>query len=283
VQSVLANVHPCFSVIVVDQSKGDESEAAIADLRTDARLSYIRSNTVGLSRSRNIGLKLAKTSIVAFTDDDCEVPETWLEVMQGVFEEHANVALSFCSVAAGPHDLSQGFVPVYQCHGTRVVSTVRGKCRARGMGAGLAARRDVLLELNGFDEELGAGGRFPSCEDGDMAIRVLLAGYELCETDRTCVIHHGFRSWPEVRLLARRDWTGIGAAYAKPIRAGRWDFAPVPFYELFAKALQPPVNDLLHLRRPRGFMWSLHFLRGFSQGLLAPFDRQRLLFKPSSD
>lgn len=283
VQSVLASEHPDFRLIVVDQSVNDDSERSLADLRADPRLTYLRSPTVGLSRARNIGLGLASTPIVVFTDDDCEVPPHWLRTMQSVLVEHPRAALVFCTVRAGPYDCSAGFVPTYECTGTRVVGTVRGKCDARGMGAGLAVRRDMLLELDGFDEELGAGGKFPSCEDGDMTIRALLAGLEIVETDRTFVVHHGFRAWPEVRELARRDWTGIGAAYAKPIRAGRWDFAPVPVYELFAKAMRQPLTDLVHLRRPRGIMWSIHFLRGFSRGMIAPFDRERILFTASRE
>jgi glycosyltransferase involved in cell wall biosynthesis len=282
-RSVLANDHPSFRVFVVDQSTNDESEESVVDLRGDPRLTYVRSQTVGLSRARNIGLRMAETPVVAFTDDDTEVPQDWLVTMQRVLDEHPRAALVYCSVLAGPHDPLAGFVPVYECHGTRIVRTIEAKRAARGMGAGLAARRDILMKLDGFDEELGAGGRFPSCEDWDMTIRALLANFEVCETDRTFVVHHGFRTWPEVKALSRQTWTGMGAAFAKPLRAGHWRFAPVALYELSTMAMRPPVDDLLHLRRPRGLARLLHFLQGVSRGLVAPFDRNRLLFKSGVD
>jgi glycosyltransferase involved in cell wall biosynthesis len=281
VRSALASSHPDFRVLVVDQSTNDDSQRVVAELGSDARLTYLRTGTVGVSRARNICLQTADTDFIAFTDDDCEVPPGWLATCESVLHEHPRVALAFCSVRAGPHDAESGFVPAYECNGTRVIRTLREKRTARGMGAGMAARRQLLLELRGFDEQLGPGSHFPSCEEGDLAVRALLAGYEVCETDRTWVVHHGFRLWSEGKELSRRDWYGIGAAYAKPLRAGHWGFAQVPVYELLAKAVWPPVRDLIHLRRPRGVSRAAHFVRGFAQGWTAPFDAQQLLFRGS--
>src|SRR5579884_1697737 len=103
-RSILANGHPAFRLVVIDQSANDESAAALADLRSDPRLVYVRSNTVGLSRARNISLRMVDTDVVAFTDDDCEVPGDWLASLQAVLSEHPKVAVPFCSVLAGPHD-----------------------------------------------------------------------------------------------------------------------------------------------------------------------------------
>jgi len=278
-QSILANRHPALRLVVVDQSRDDASESALLGLRSDPRLTYLRSDTIGLSRARNIGLRLAETELVAFTDDDCEVSHDWLQKLQSVFEQHPEVAVVFCSVRPGPHDQTVGFIPSYECRGTRVIHTIAEKPRARGIGAGMAVRRQPVLVLGGFGEQLGAGARFPAGEDGDIAVRSLIGGFAVCETDRTFVTHHGFRTWAEGKHLARRDWLGIGAACAKPLRAGYWSFARVPVYELFVEALSAPMDDLMHLRRPRGMGRGAHFLRGFARGIVAPFDRDRLLFK----
>jgi glycosyltransferase involved in cell wall biosynthesis len=278
-ESVLANQHPNFSLLVIDQSTRDDTAECLAPLSSQGKLQYLRTDTVGVSRARNIGLRSARTDIVAFTDDDCEVAPNWLEQLQQVFHEQPRTVMVFCSVLAGPHSAEAGFVPAYVCQGTRTAHTLIDKCRARGMGAGLAMRREPMLVLGGFDEQLGPGGHFPSCEEGDAAVRALLGGYDVCETDRTHVIHHGFRTWQEGRELSRRDWYGIGAAYSKPLRAGRWAFAPVPAYELLAKAVWPPISDLLSLRRPQGMLRGVHFVHGFVRGMLEPLDTQPLLFR----
>jgi hypothetical protein len=276
-RSVLSSVHPLFTLLVIDQSSDDASERALDPLRADQRLVYLRGSSAGLSRARNEALRQAKTEIVVFTDDDCEVPAHWLGTMQEVLESHPQALLAFCSVTAGPHDASRGYVPNYLCRGT-TVHTSHGR-QTRGMGAGLAVRRMDTMELGGFDEELGVGARFPSAEDRDLVVRALLANRAVCTTDRTSVTHLGFRTWAEGKELAQRDFIGIGAAHAKPLRAGRWSFLPVALFELVQASVLAPLALALTLRRPHGFGRGIHYLRGFMGGLRTPLDRKHLVYR----
>ena len=276
--SVLANDHPSFRLIVVDQSSDERSADAMKQLQGDSRLHFVRSRTVGVSRARNEGLTLCDTEVVCFTDDDCEVPPSWLRDMQQMFFTYPRVIATFCSVLEGPHNRAEGFIPSYACTGTRVIGQRSAKRTARGMGAGLALRRREMLELGGFDEEMGPGARFPACEDGDIIVRALLRGYQVCETDSTHVIHHGIRTWREGKELSKRDWVGIGAACAKPLRAGEWAFVPSAIYELLVKGMGPPLGDILRGRVPRGSARGFHFLNGFVRAMFTPLDRQHLVF-----
>jgi GT2 family glycosyltransferase len=278
-RSVLANDHPALRLIVVDQSIDDASEQALREFQSDPRFDYVRTSSVGVSRARNEGLALASTDIVCLTDDDCEVPPTWLRDMQKLFVTYPKVIAAFCSVRAGPYNAQEGFIPTYECAGTRVIGHSSAKRTARGMGAGLALRRQEMMELGGFDEEMGPGARFPACEDGDIIVRALMRGYQVCETDRTHVIHHGVRTWQQGKELSKRDWVGIGAACAKPLRAGEWAFAPAALYELLVKGMGPPLKDLLRGRTPRGSARAMHFLNGFVRGMLTPIDREHIVFQ----
>jgi GT2 family glycosyltransferase len=149
---------------------------------------------------------------------------------------------------------------------------------ARGIGAGMAVRRSAILEIGGFDEMLGPGARFPACDEWDVAVRAILEGYYVLETDRVAIVHHGFRSWSEGRELARRDWLGIGAAYAKPLRAGRLAAAGLPFAEL-RLAVGIVLSSVMR-GRPRGVTGVASFLTGLAQGLATPVDRRTLVFRP---
>lgn len=280
VASILASTHQNLQLIVVDQSTNDDTAHAMAQFLGDPRVRYLRTDTTGLSRARNLGLAEASADIVAFTDDDCEVPPEWLAAMATVFDLDPDIAVAFCNVDPIPHDRHTGFIPVYQRSHSETIFSIGGKCAARGIGAGIAVRRESALALGGFDELLGAGAVFPSCEDGDMAVRALLRGYRVYETNAVAVRHAGFRTWAEGRELARRDWVGIGAAYSKPIKCGRWKFAVVPLYELCRYALWPPLADLLRGRKPRGAGRILAFFHGFWRGLQTPVNCQTLLFRP---
>jgi GT2 family glycosyltransferase len=272
-RSVLSNVHPLFELIVVDQSKNSLTEDAMKPFLSDGRVRYIKTETTGLGSARNIGLANSRAGVVVMTDDDCEVPPNWLVEFSEIFRKHPKVAVAFCTVTAAPHDPAEGFVPTYERAGSRLITTLRGKCRARGIGAGMAVRREVIHSIGGFDEMLGAGAFFPSCEDGDITARVLLHGYQVYETDTAKVLHYGFRAHRDGRDLARRDWVGIGAAYAKPLKCGHWRFVIVPLYELFAVAIGLLLADVIKFTRPRGFTRVSAFLLGFAKGFSMPVDR----------
>src|SRR5690606_12453731 len=79
VQSILDNPHPSFEIIVVDQSTNDDTLTALQPFQADPRVCYIRSNTVGTGKARNIGLFAARGDIVAYTDDYCFVPKNWIQ------------------------------------------------------------------------------------------------------------------------------------------------------------------------------------------------------------
>lgn len=282
VESILANDHPAFEVIVIDQSTDTTTAAALRRFQHDRRLRYIASTTKGLGIARNIGLQLAHAPLVAYTDDDCRVPVNWLRVIEEEFQREPRAAVLFCNVVPGPHDPSAGFIPAYQRQQRTVVKTFWGKCRARGIGAGMAVRRDPVLAMGGFDEALGAGGKFPSAEDADIALRAIVHGWYVVETPATIVIHDGFRTWAEARDLAARDWEGLGAAYIKPLKAGQWRAGIVLLYELLVPAFLEPLFPLLKLRRPRGLGRLIALIRGCLRGLAHPVDRERLVYQPTA-
>jgi glycosyltransferase involved in cell wall biosynthesis len=270
-----------IEVLVVDQSDGPETEEALGDLHTDRRLRYQRSARRGKGAALNEGLRLARGEVVACTDDDCVAPPGWAAAMADVMASQPRAAIVFCNVTAPPHDARAGYVPTYERRHNRLVRTIGDTIRGHGLGAGMAVRREAILQAGGFDESMGPGARFGSGDDWDIAARMLLRGWQVYETAELSVLHHGFRTFAEGRQHAFRDWTAIGAVCAKPLRAGHWAAAIVPVWEFSAHALWPPLADLLHGRRPSGLARIRGFLRGFAQGLTTPVDKETLLFRPS--
>jgi hypothetical protein len=110
----------------------------------------------------------------------------------------------------------------------------------------------------------------------------LLRGWQVYETARLSIVHHGFRTLAEGREHALRDWRAIGALCAKPIRAGYPAGIIVSLWLFSAQALWPPLRDLLLLRRPAGRSRVVGFIRGFTEGLRTPVDPQTLSFRPSA-
>ena len=214
VRSLLASPD-AFELLVVDQSEGPETQEALAVLASDPRLRYVRSATRGKGAALNEGLRRARGDIVICTDDDCEAGPGWVGEMARVFEEEPTAAVAFCRVESAPYDPAVGYVPDFE-QPRHVVSSIRSLCGRRGLGAGMALRRDVALDLGGFDELLGPGSRFMSGDDMDVAVRALLHGWHVYNTGDRAIVHHGFRTLEQGREHARRDFVGLGAVCAKP-------------------------------------------------------------------
>jgi glycosyltransferase involved in cell wall biosynthesis len=278
----LANTHPNFELLVIDQSKDNETREALRPFSTDPRLRYLQSATIGKGNALNEGLRKAKGTAVAITDDDCTVPPNWLETFASIFAAHPNVAVAFCCVEAGEHDRTAGFVPAYVRTGDRMLTTMHDARLVHGLGAGIAVRRTMIEEIGGFDPLLGPGCRFQACDDRDIAIRALLARYHIYETSTIAVKHFGFRTWKQGRQLTRRDFFGIGAAYSKFLKCGRIELMYIPAYEFIKYALWPPISDLLHLRRPRGISRITAFVNGFVEGLRSPLAKPAMIFVENS-
>jgi GT2 family glycosyltransferase len=279
VLSILANTYPNFELVVVDQSKDDDTQEALKSFSADPRLLYLKSTIIGKGDALNAGLRVTKGSTVVMTDDDCTVPTNWLEKFASIFDEHPKVAVAFCCVEAGDHDRAAGFVPDYIRVGDRMLTTMHDARHVRGLGAGIAVRRDMIEKMGGFDPMLGPGSKFHDCDDRDIAIRALLAGYHVYETSSVAVKHFGFRSWREGPQLARRNFLGIGATYSKFLKSGRIQLMYIPAREFIKYALWPPIRDVLHLRPPRGIVRITAFTKGFIDGLSTRVDRKTMMFE----
>ncbi len=282
VESLLANTSSSFEVVIVDQSTDDVTERAMSKYSAVKNLRYIRSSSKGLGLARNIGLSVCRSDIVAMTDDDCTVPANWLEVMAAAFQDRPKVAVAFCTVEAAPYDRTNGTVPVFECRGARGITSVGQWCGERAIGAGMAVRRSLLVEIGEFDEQLGAGALFPSHEDADIALRALLRGFQVYETEQVSVIHDGFRSWEQYRELIQRDFMGIGAGLAKLLRCGRWRVFGVIACDAWRLALGPAVSSVLHLKAPRVATRLQSLMRGFRAGWRTPIDKKRMVFLPAA-
>jgi GT2 family glycosyltransferase len=239
----------------------------------------MRSSLRGKGAALNEGLRNARGEIVVCTDDDCIAEPGWVAGMARAMADHPAAVIVFCNVVAVPHDRARGYVPAFERQQSRVLQSIGDAVQGLGLGAGMALRREAVVALGGFDEDVGPGGYFCSGDDWDIATRALLRGHQIYEAADLSILHDGFRSFEQGKAHARRDWVGIGAVCAKPLRAGHLKAAVLGATLFTGDALWPPIRDLLRLRRPRGLQRIAGFLQGFTQGLLTPVERSTLLFR----
>jgi glycosyltransferase involved in cell wall biosynthesis len=162
--SVAAQTRPVHEILVIDDGSTDGTAAWLRDMiGNDARLRVLTSDRLGPSGARNIGLKAATQSIIAFLDGDDAWP---LDKTKRQMDRLA---------AADRPDVVSGLIQRFRKFepGTLTPSGERGEFMAHvNLGACLF-RRQVFHAVGLIDE------RLRNCEDVDLMFRIREAGLKL--------------------------------------------------------------------------------------------------------
>ncbi len=175
-----------FEVILVDQNPDDR---LVPVLRRHARLAiqHLRSER-GLSRARNVGLRVALGDILAIPDDDCWYPKHLLAEVAGWFELQTESGWLITAVrdADGRPGGPASSAGSRRCTRSNVWSAV---------STALFMRRSVSTAVGSFNENLGIGAAsvYQSGEESDYLLRAL---------------EHGFGGWYEPALTVHHSPLG---------------------------------------------------------------------------
>ena len=231
-------------------------QAFAASARVPVR--YWREEQPGLSRARNAALTLAQGRVLAFTDDDVRPAPGWVAAVDAVTRETGADVLGGRILpeweAPPPAWLSRrprlwSYLTVLDHDAPAVLAGAHGVPTV--WGANMAARREVLADLRGFDPRRGViGTTLHGGEDLDMVTRALAAGYRAVYDPRVVVAHRvgpermrrryfsrlcferakATRSWTRLRRVGfssarrfspiARPWCGSGAGSRPPPAGG---------------------------------------------------------------
>ena len=207
-----------MEILVVDNAPSDERTKELVDSLPGIR--YVREPKAGLDFARNLALQEATGEFLAFLDDDVVVDGQWLDGFWEAWAENPDAG-AFTGLVL-PYELNteaqilfergggfrRGFEKIR--YGKILPSNPLYPCGAGIFGAGcnMAFRREVLLELGGFDEALDTGAPLPGGGDLDIFYRVIRAGYPLVYEPRYLVFHQHRQ---ELAKLRRQYWSwGLG-------------------------------------------------------------------------
>lgn len=178
----LASIPRNVETIVVNDGSTDDTESTVRGFGWD-RLVYVKKPNGGPSSARNLGLRLATGSLVAFIDDDCEALGRWpWPLAERLSQEPLQVA--GCGGRVLPY--SDNVVSRY-CTFHRILEPP-ASCSYL-VTANCAFRRSALLEVNGFNEII----RRPGGEDPELSMRLRKAGYRFV-FEPSAQIRHEYRA-----------------------------------------------------------------------------------------
>lgn len=216
VASVLQGRRVPSQVVVVDQSVAPQRELMEIGTERGCRVDYVHSAVPGVSRGRNIGLRHATQDIVVILDDDVLMQDDTLELLVAECRDHGSRTVATGRLLAAPPERPGLSQPPGALVTRSTPDVFRGRQPHQVIpGPNIAVPRAVFLDIDGYDERLGPGTRFPAAEDHDLSLRLLDAGCEVRHVPGAVALH---RSWRTRRDVARLRWgyaRGVGAFYAK--------------------------------------------------------------------
>ena len=196
---------PPREVLVVDNAPSDESTwRLVNDEYPDVR--YVREPRQGLNFARTRALHEATQEIVAFLDDDAVAHPDWTRSVSTAFMETPRAGV--CTGRVEPLGLGTAGEELFEANGgfSRGLERIRLPADSRrplhgrrapliawaisvGSGNNFAVKRELALQLGGFDEALDMGAALPGGGDHDMLWRVLQAGYDAVYEPRALAWH----------------------------------------------------------------------------------------------
>ncbi len=220
VDSLLAQTYDDTEIVLVSDGNDTVCERMREDYRgvADVVVRCLDEN-LGLLGARNAGAEAATGDVVAFIDDDAIADESWVAELAEVYRTKdvpaAGGKMTPAWVAGKPDFLPEEFYwlvgVTYRGFGPNGDSELAGEVR-NTFGSNISFRRDVFLELGGFDTAIGGRKGDANLQGGETELCARLCneyGYGVYYNPRAEVAHKVFEYRTELSwLLNRAFWQG---------------------------------------------------------------------------
>ena len=225
-ESLILQEYKEFEVIIIDQNDDDRVEKCVKNFENNITIIYKRSNIKGIAYNRNIGLSIATGDIIGFTDDDCTYENTTLHNVIEDFDKNNVDIISYIIIDKEKNKMLASFPE-------KKININSNNMFSCAMSACIFIKVKDMKDIY-FDNRLGVGSEFCSCEDSDLIYRLLKLDYKGIFLPRI-LIYHPCKEYPS--LVGYNYGLGLGAFIKKTIvKYNSYDMLMFYFKELI-KAL----------------------------------------------
>ena len=169
--SIINQSQKPLEIIIVDDGSDNNLAETLANSfksNSDIPIIYEKKENGGPSSARNTGIKIAQGEYILFLDSDDELLTESLEWRQDIFESVGkDYASIYCSKIEYFKNKSKAEEQVFETNGWLNVCLVgRGNNGIPGQITNHLFRKDVLIEVNGYNESLKFN------EDFELILRI---------------------------------------------------------------------------------------------------------------
>jgi GT2 family glycosyltransferase len=226
---LLAQDHPNYEIVVVDDGSDDNTVAIAESARLTGELTIVRSpRNRGCPHARNLGLGHAKGEIVAFIDADGFAAPSWLRHVVSAFDADPTVGGVASTVffdanplvinGAGGIVNRQGWAADLSMNESYEQAEIVSEA-LYPMGCGMALRRSAIERVGPFDDRM-----LNYYDDVDYGVRLWRAGYRVIIAPDAW-IDHGFGQGgdsEQKQLLCERHRMRVILKHASAGLLTRW-------------------------------------------------------------
>ncbi|MCL0096020.1 glycosyltransferase family 2 protein [Thermodesulfovibrionales bacterium] len=173
IESVFKQPYRPIEVVVVDSASSDGTVEAIEEAYPEVRVIRLHRN-MGCPEGRNVALANCAGEIIFSLDDDAWLIPTTLNLCVERFRQEPSLGLIACQILAPEEEKGEEKNPKNTKEHYTYLFT----------GCAFAVRKEVLGKTGYFPSDF-----FRQAEEGDLALRILEAGYSILCYPRAVIYH----------------------------------------------------------------------------------------------
>ena len=270
-----------FEVLVIDNDSTDNTKQVLASFQQHvSNIRYFFEPTPGLHAGRHLGMKMAKSDILVYADDDIEAFPTWLEGIAESFQDKNVVLVGGKNVPNFESEPPSWILHMWGKNGSghRILGYLsildlghkEKKINPHNVfGCNFAIRKSVLLESGGFHPDAFPQGFIRFRGDGESHIFNYIQSKKLLTiyNPKASVYHWVPKSRMSVEYFCRRAYNqGVSDSYSAVRRAQ--GTIPVFNKDVLTSRFKSRINRILEIAREKaaveipGVIW--HKIKGYA-------------------
>lgn len=229
-EALYNNSEKPYEVIIADGCSTDKTVEIIR--KKYPQVIIVRNNRKNAAAGRNVGIKRARGTVIAFTDGDCLVDKDWLKQIRIAFENNEIDGVGGKVLVAPPinhyeeywGNLAWNLIMNFPNEGYDVIEQTLNDAFVT---ANCAYRRKLLYEIKGFNNFFAN-----NAEDVDLCWRALRHGAKLRYEPSIIIYAHNVTT---VQGIAKKSFrNGVSSSKLQKVYGGKFNYDP-NIYKMLGK------------------------------------------------